>query len=113
MMVRVDETRHDDHARGINHLSIRFEIRLDRNDLFAFDQHVRVFEVADIAVKSEHDAAFEQGAVASAASNHTLGLAADSSRNESHGARFHKLATRCALFMHGVSLDVGWRNAAS
>ena len=43
MVVRVDEARHDDHARGIDDLGVGgIEARADRGDAAAFDEHVRV-----------------------------------------------------------------------
>ena len=59
--VGIDEARHDDAVRGIDHLRVRrADVRLHRRDFLAFDQHVGLLEVADGAVEREHAAALDQ-----------------------------------------------------
>ena len=59
--VRIDEARHDDAVRRIDHLGVRrADVRLHRRDLPAFDQHVGLLEVADDVVERENAAALDQ-----------------------------------------------------
>ena len=59
--VRIDEARHDDDIRGIDHLRVgRADVRPHRRDLLALDQHVGLLEIADRAVEREHETALEQ-----------------------------------------------------
>ena len=49
MMVRIDQARHDDAAGGIDHLGVvRLEVRADRDDAVAVDQHVAGREIGNL-----------------------------------------------------------------
>jgi hypothetical protein len=49
-----------------------FQVRLDRNNLLAFDQYVGIFEVADAAVHRQDGAAFDEDPAVPAALNKIL-----------------------------------------
>src|SRR5437773_2663325 len=76
-MVRVNETRHDDPIRRVDHCRRCLEIRPDCDDLLALDQHVGFLKVTNFGVHAEHDAALQQDAAPAAATscgnNVTLG----------------------------------------
>ena len=60
--VRVDEPRHDDHVRGVDHLRVGADVRADRGDPAFLDQHVGGVEVADLRIEREDASALEQHA---------------------------------------------------
>ena len=62
--VGIDEARHDDHGRRVDLARRRPQIRPDRGDLAALDQHVGPVEVAQRGVHGEDHAALEQDALA-------------------------------------------------
>jgi len=57
VMVGIDEARHDDAPGGVDHGAAGAEVRADREDLLALDQHVGAGEVADLRVHRHHRAA--------------------------------------------------------
>ena len=59
--VGIDEARHHDGVRGVDHLGIGgADVRPHRRDLAAFHQHVGLLEVADRLVAREHAAALDE-----------------------------------------------------
>src|SRR5205809_7529731 len=68
-MVRVNETRHDDPIRRVDHCRRCLEIRPDCDDLLALDQHVGFLKVTNFGVHAEHDAGLQQGAAPAAATS--------------------------------------------
>jgi hypothetical protein len=60
--VRVDEPRHHDHVRGVDHLRVRADVRANRGDQAFLDQHVGGVEVADLRIEREDASALEQHA---------------------------------------------------
>ena len=60
--VRVDEPRHDDHVRSVDHLRVGADVRLNRGDQAFLDQHVGGVEVADLRIEREDASALEQHA---------------------------------------------------
>jgi len=63
VMVGVDEARHNDHPTGIDHESCRIQVAPDSEDLLSLDQHIAIREIADMRIKAQHDAAFQQNTV--------------------------------------------------
>ena len=90
--VGIDEARHHDRLRGVDHLGIgRADVRLHRRDFAALDQHVGLLEVADRPVEREHEAALEQdrpaGAPASAPPAPRRGRSRSRDRGRCHRGR--------------------------
>jgi len=60
MAVRVDESRHHDHRRGIDDLRFaHLQVGTHRDDLRAVDEHVGAPEVADLSIHREDTAVLE------------------------------------------------------
>ena len=62
-MVGVDKAWHDDHPTGIDHESRRIQVAPDSEDLLSLDQDIAIREIADLRIKAQHDAAFQQNTV--------------------------------------------------
>ena len=73
MMVGRDEARHDDGARAIDHFGIgRRDRGRDLRDCLPVDEDVGLFEVADLRVETEDDAAAQQDGPLAAVADQTL-----------------------------------------
>jgi hypothetical protein len=105
--MRIDESRHRDHIRSVDHLGRGLETGLDRDDLRALDQHVRSLKVADVWIEREHAAALQQdtapaypgraAAVALAVCGQgspSQHLGCDGASHEPHSARCEEMAAR-------------------
>jgi hypothetical protein len=69
--MRVDEAGHDNAAGCIDHDSVaRLEVRPDRKNGFALDQHVSLWEIADLRIQRHHRAAANDVAPARLAAVH-------------------------------------------
>jgi hypothetical protein len=63
MMVRVDQARQNDVARGVNDLgAIGPDVRLDGHDAIAFDEDIAGNEIGDLGIHRYDGAALEEGA---------------------------------------------------
>jgi hypothetical protein len=63
MMVRVDQTRQNDVARGIYNLgTTSSDVRLDGHDAIAFDEDIADNEIGDIGIHRYDGAALEERA---------------------------------------------------
>jgi hypothetical protein len=90
MVVRVDEARHDDPAAGIDDRGgAGAQIRPDRDDLLALDQHVGLRKITDARVQRHHSpAANEQPpAVPSAVFRRVVFVGRRRARREQIGCR--------------------------
>ena len=60
VMVRIDQPRHDDACRGIDHLgAIRLDVCTDRDDTIVLDQNVADREIGDGGIHRYDGAALE------------------------------------------------------
>jgi hypothetical protein len=63
VVVRVDEARHHDLARGVDHVGVGgVDMVSDLHDLRSFDQHVALGEIAHVRIDRHHHAALDQDA---------------------------------------------------
>jgi hypothetical protein len=55
---------HDNHGRGVNHLSaVRIQVWSDSRDFRPFDQHVGLMEVANLFIEGEDNAALDERSI--------------------------------------------------
>ena len=61
-MVRVNQPRHHDSVRRVDHFGSGLQVGSEGGDLLSFNQHIGFLKVADVAIHTQYDAAFEQNA---------------------------------------------------
>ncbi|MNM94134.1 hypothetical protein D3C81_1065250 [compost metagenome] len=60
VMMRTDESRHHDGAGAVDRMRLGLQVRADSQDFLSLDQHVRPFEVSDLAVQGQYSPALQQ-----------------------------------------------------
>lgn len=75
VMMGCDEAGHHDRARAVDDFSVgRIDDRCNRGNPLVGDENVRLLEIANFRIQSEHDAAAQQDAALATVADETLSV---------------------------------------